>query len=129
MDLPIPTAIKLAEGGRITLGWTRCRLKLLEKARPTCHRCGKSGHFILECSREPVAKRCYHCHKQGHLARNCGVLSPGEPTAGTESIAGDVAARSAAAELGALGGGTPSMPTTATRETGSPVLGISTAQI
>lgn len=59
VNLPLATAAKLAEGKCVTMGWTRCHLKLLEKAQLSCFCCQKTGHMAAECKAEPVKKKCF----------------------------------------------------------------------
>lgn len=39
LSLPLREAILLAEAKNVTVGWTRCRVKLLDTTQPTCYRC------------------------------------------------------------------------------------------
>lgn len=39
VNLPFNEAIKLVEAKTITVGWTRCRVKPIEKTQPSCFRC------------------------------------------------------------------------------------------
>lgn len=70
-SLPIAVAINLAEKRRITIGWTRCRIRLLEKRTSFCFRCQERGHIAVVCQGPEKDRRCYRCHKPGHLMQDC----------------------------------------------------------
>jgi len=55
LDLPYQDAIKLAEAKSVVVGWTRCRVMLLEPKQPTCFRC----HNAAECRNEAKPRACF----------------------------------------------------------------------
>jgi len=71
VDLPLRDAIALAEAKAVVVGWTRCRVKLLEKNQPTCYRCQQKGHHAAECSNEAKPRVCFGFGRSGHLVRDC----------------------------------------------------------
>lgn len=71
LSLPLMDAIQLAETKVVVIGWTKCRVKLLEKNQPTCYRCQEKGHLAAECSNDVKPRRCHRCHDEGHLVRDC----------------------------------------------------------
>lgn len=79
LNLPLRDAITLAERRVVTVRWTRCRVKLLEKGQPTCYRCQDKGHLAAECTNEAKPRRCYRCKKNDHLAKDCRQLSQPQP--------------------------------------------------
>lgn len=66
--LPTTATIKIGEDGRLHVGWSRCRVKVLGKRPSTYNRCQNRGRHAAEC-RNPARQRC-NC--EGHLAVNCG---------------------------------------------------------
>lgn len=76
--LPMKLAHKLAETGKIRIGWSRCRVKLLEKRTPTCYRCQQSGHLAVSCKTPSSEVMCFRCRKLGHMARECCAESRGK---------------------------------------------------
>jgi len=80
-DIPIGVAIKLAEQKYLTLGWGRCRIKLLEKKNLNCYRCQGRNHVAARCNAAEASRRCYKCGRQGHIVRE----SPGTPRSPTAS--------------------------------------------
>lgn len=70
-SLPYKDAIAVAKAGRVTVCWTRCRVRVLENALPTCFRCQEKGHLSAQCKGEARARRCYRCNGDGHLAKDC----------------------------------------------------------
>lgn len=71
VDLLFPTIIMLAKRKYMTMGWTRCRLKLFEKRQLTCYCCQKKGHLAIEYGNTAKPRRCYKYRGEGHVARNC----------------------------------------------------------
>lgn len=71
VDLPFRDAIKLAEAKAVEVGWTRCRVKLLERKETTCFRCQQKGHFAAECRGVAKPRTCHRCNAPGHLAQDC----------------------------------------------------------
>lgn len=71
VDVPIGAAIKLAEQKFLTLGWGRCRIKLLEKKSLICYKCQGSNHVAASCLAAEAPRKCYKCGIQGHIAREC----------------------------------------------------------
>ena len=71
VNLPYREAIKLAEAKTVTVGWTRCRVKPIERAQPTCFRCQERGHLAAECRNPAKPRRCHGCGADDHLRREC----------------------------------------------------------
>lgn len=71
LDVPMAVAARLAELGSIRVGWSRCKIKLLERKDPVCYRCQKAGHTAARCSSPAQEKKCFRCHLTGHLAKEC----------------------------------------------------------
>ncbi|XP_060881839.1 uncharacterized protein LOC132953400 [Metopolophium dirhodum] len=71
LSLPLKDAITLAESKAVIVGWTKCRVKLLDKSQPTCYRCQQKGHLAAECRNEAKARRCHSCQGEDHLASDC----------------------------------------------------------
>ncbi|XP_026819043.1 uncharacterized protein LOC113557682 [Rhopalosiphum maidis] len=71
VDLPFRDAIALAEAKVVVVGWTRCRVKLLEKKQTTCFRCQQKGHLAAECRNAAKPRACYRCGATSHLSRGC----------------------------------------------------------
>jgi len=74
LPLPLRDAILLAEARNVTIGWTRCRVKLLDKNQPTCFRCQQRGHLAAACENEVRPRRCYKCQGEDHVAKECANL-------------------------------------------------------
>jgi len=73
LSLPFKDAISLAECKAVVVGWTKCRVKLLEKSQPTCFRCQEKGHLAAECRNEAKLRRCHRCKKDDHLVKDCAL--------------------------------------------------------
>lgn len=71
VNLPFSEAIKLAEIKTVTVGWTRCRVKPLEKKQPSCFRCQEKGHLAIECKNPAKPRRCFKCGAEDHLVQAC----------------------------------------------------------
>jgi len=59
VDLPFRDAIALAVVKAVEVGWTRCRVKLLEKKQSTCFQCPQKGHLTAECRNEAKPRACF----------------------------------------------------------------------
>jgi len=71
MSLPLKNAITLAESKAVVVGWTKCRVKLLDKRQPICYRCQQKGHLAAECQNEVKARRCHRCQGEDHFVSVC----------------------------------------------------------
>lgn len=71
INVSFSAAIKLAEAKAVVVGWTKCRVKLLEKKQPTCYRCQGKGHLAAGCKSPERRRQCYSCKSEDHLARDC----------------------------------------------------------
>lgn len=72
---PLEYALKIAEIGSITLGWTVVRAELLKKRPVQCFRCWRFGHMRTNC-RSDIDRvgACFRCGLIGHAARECNSL-------------------------------------------------------
>lgn len=61
LTLPLKDAIQLAETKVIVIGWTKCRVKLIEKNQLTCYRCQGKGHLAAECRNDAKPRRGHRC--------------------------------------------------------------------
>ena len=63
-------ADSLLSKGRITIGWSRCRVtELLTPVR--CYKCQKYGHISKNCTEKDMADMCLNCCREGHKAKEC----------------------------------------------------------
>jgi len=67
VDLPLRDAITLAEKKAVMVGWTRCRVRLLEKTETSCYRCQQKGHYASACRNEAKPRLCFSCGSKDHL--------------------------------------------------------------
>jgi len=69
---PLEATIKVAEAGRLIVGWSSARVELLRRRPLQCFRCLAVRHVRTRCpniiDRSAV---CYNCGKDGHMARDC----------------------------------------------------------
>ncbi|XP_060831448.1 uncharacterized protein LOC132915626 [Bombus pascuorum] len=74
---PVTGARKLAQAGKVTLGWTRAKVIALPRRPLQCYRCLEVGHMAAMCV-SPVRRThlCFRCGEEGHRARNCTAASP-----------------------------------------------------
>jgi hypothetical protein len=71
LNVHMSTAARMAERGSIKIGWSQCRVKLLEHRKPKCHKCFEEGHLKAECKINDAMKKCFRCRKNGHLVATC----------------------------------------------------------
>lgn len=72
LEVPMAAALRLAENKTVKIGWSRCRVKLLEHKSPKCFKCCNIGHVASTCPEQTVqAKRCFRCRQAGHLIKDC----------------------------------------------------------
>lgn len=86
LDAPLPEAVRLAEIGKLGVGWSRCRVKLLEPKEQTCYPCRRRGHIAASCSADEVKKRCFRCNSVEHLASACTITSKAKTKPNRQSL-------------------------------------------
>ncbi|XP_049871151.1 uncharacterized protein LOC126370360 [Pectinophora gossypiella] len=95
LSCPVTAAKKVTDTGRVLVGWTSARVRLLAPRPIRCYRCLESGHLGAKCSCEvDRSKLCFRCGQPDHKARDCGA----EPNCPVCAAAGKPAAH-------AIGGG------------------------
>jgi len=67
IDIPMKTASRMVEAERVKINWSLCRVKLLQRKKPTCHRCQRSGHYKTDCRATEAERLCFRCRRGGHL--------------------------------------------------------------
>lgn len=73
IDTPMQTASKLAEVGRVNIGWSLCRIKRLERRKPRCQR---PGNLKADCRATEAERRCFRCRRGDHLIKDCPSRPP-----------------------------------------------------
>ncbi|XP_035452961.2 uncharacterized protein LOC118278015 [Spodoptera frugiperda] len=69
---PVASAKKIAESGRLLIGWVAARVKLLQPRALQCFRCLEKGHVRAKCTAEiDRSDLCYRCGQPGHKATQC----------------------------------------------------------
>lgn len=70
-DVPARAARLLQDQRSIGVGWTRCRIKVLQDRRDRCYRCLESGHLANNCKGPDRKGNCNRCFMPGHRAADC----------------------------------------------------------
>lgn len=69
---PIDAANKVAEKGKIAIGWIYARTEILAERPLQCFKCLEGGHVRQNCPKEiDRSKNCYRCGSEEHIARDC----------------------------------------------------------
>ncbi|XP_067207851.1 uncharacterized protein [Linepithema humile] len=73
LQIPALAAIKIAEKGKIGIGWSFARVEVLKKRPLQCFRCLARGHTRNRCPSENADRSfcCYNCGEAGHKAGDC----------------------------------------------------------
>ncbi len=73
VQVPIEKGIEVLKGGPLTIGWSRCRVRSLEKRNtlPRCFKCLRMGHMAMECTNADLQRPCYRCGEAGHVVAAC----------------------------------------------------------
>lgn len=75
-EVPARLAPRLAGLARVRVGWSTCRLRVLDDKGPRCFRCLEHGHVAAKCKGPDRAKGCFTCKQVGHQARDCPKAIP-----------------------------------------------------
>ncbi|XP_059045639.1 uncharacterized protein LOC131841332 [Achroia grisella] len=74
---PVAAARKLAEAGRLRIGWVMARVQSLDPRPQRCYRCLLTGHVGVRCTAtEDSSGICFRCSEPGHKAARCAAPSP-----------------------------------------------------
>ncbi|XP_059056503.1 uncharacterized protein LOC131850320 [Achroia grisella] len=74
---PVAAARKLAEAGRLKIGWVMARVQSLDPRPQRCYRCLLTGHVGVRCTAaEDSSGICFRCSEPGHKAARCAAPSP-----------------------------------------------------
>ncbi|XP_049886382.1 translation initiation factor IF-2-like [Pectinophora gossypiella] len=91
ISCPVAAAKRLSDSGRLLVGWTSARVRLLDSRPARCYRCLEPGHLGVKCSCEVDRSRlCFRCGQPDHQARDCSA----EPHCPVCATAGKPAAHS-----------------------------------
>lgn len=72
VQCPLAVAIKLAEVGKIKIGWTIAKIELLKARSTQCYKCWEFGH-VSYASKSQVNRRgsCFNCGISGYTVQEC----------------------------------------------------------
>ncbi|XP_043604763.1 uncharacterized protein LOC122577496 [Bombus pyrosoma] len=74
---PVAGARKLAQAGKVVLGWSIARVIAIPKRPLQCFKCLELGHVWATCtSTVDRGHLCYRCGESGHRARGCPASTP-----------------------------------------------------
>ncbi|XP_011701454.1 PREDICTED: uncharacterized protein LOC105458086 [Wasmannia auropunctata] len=73
LQCPLYSAHRLAESGRLRVGWSTALVTLLRRRPLQCFKCFATGHVRDRCpSGVDRSDKCFNCGEPGHTARDCG---------------------------------------------------------
>lgn len=71
-QLPLAAALRVANCGRVRMGWSSVRVDLLRERPSQCYKCWDFGHVRGLCrSSVDYTGRCFGCGGEGHTANAC----------------------------------------------------------
>lgn len=74
---PVAGARRLAQAGKVALGWSIARIVAIPKRPLQCFKCLELGHVRATCtSTVDRGHLCYRCGGSGHRARGCPASAP-----------------------------------------------------
>lgn len=69
---PVAVAKKVADSGRLLVGWVAAQVKLMQTKPLRCYRCLEMGHVRVKCTAEvDRSNQCYRCGQPDHKAGQC----------------------------------------------------------
>jgi len=69
---PLAAATRIANNGRIKIGWSAVRVELLEARPKQCYKCWEFGHTKGVCRSETDRSAlCFKCGKENHSYKEC----------------------------------------------------------
>ncbi|XP_011706292.1 PREDICTED: uncharacterized protein LOC105461494 [Wasmannia auropunctata] len=72
LQFPLHAANKLADAGRLRVGWSTALVTLLKRRPLQCYRCFATGHVRDNCPSEvDRTNKCFNCCEEGHAAKEC----------------------------------------------------------
>nr|XP_033195566.1 uncharacterized protein LOC117159658 [Bombus vancouverensis nearcticus] len=74
---PASAVRKLAQAGKVAIGWSTAKVEAIERRPLQCYRCLGIGHTGKTCTaKEDKGHLCFRCGEPGHQARACTTASP-----------------------------------------------------
>ncbi|XP_033301249.1 uncharacterized protein LOC117206221 [Bombus bifarius] len=74
---PASAVRKLAQAGKVAIGWSTAKVEAIERRPLQCYRCLGTGHTGKICTaKEDKGHLCFRCGEPGHQARACITASP-----------------------------------------------------
>ncbi|XP_033318177.1 uncharacterized protein LOC117215810 [Bombus bifarius] len=74
---PASAVRKLAQAGKVAIGWSTAKVEAIERRPLQCYRCLGIGHTGKTCTaKEDNGHLCFRCGEPGHQARACTTASP-----------------------------------------------------